>query len=272
MISIILVQHNNVELTCAALSSLQESQQGQYEVILIDNASQAFDESVYHGKFPGLRILRNSTNDGFGKANNRAAREARGEILLFLNNDTLCQEDFTRHMEEIFQSDQAVGIVGPRLLNSDGSFQLSAGGLPSFWKETGDKLVYGLVHRKNPLVLRQVERAFSRRRDVGWVTGAALFIRTELFHRLGGFDEHFFMYFEDKDLCKRAANMGARVVYDPSISIVHLQGGSSSAGLSRLLSRVYRESQRRYYARHRNVLERALLMMYLTISGKTKDG
>ncbi len=86
MISIILVQHNNVDLTFAALSSLLASQQGEYEVILVDNASHMFDEGAFRERFPGLRIIRNDRNEGFGKANNRAAREARGEVLLFLIN------------------------------------------------------------------------------------------------------------------------------------------------------------------------------------------
>jgi GT2 family glycosyltransferase len=108
---------------------------------------------------------------------------------------------------------------------------------------------------------------FSKRRRVGWVTGAALVMRTSLFESAGRFDEEMFMYYEDKDICARAWSSGFEVVYDPSCSLIHLKGGSSPEDLSPFLRSVYRASQRRYYAKHRPAYEQKLLDWYQHMHG-----
>ena len=216
----------------------------------------------------GIRIIRNRSNTGFGAANNRAAKEARGDILLFLNNDTICIHGVLPGVEAVFRGDPSVGVLGPRLLNEDRTFQLSAGALPTFWREIADKAVHAAGRRGIGLVVDPVTKSFSRRRTVGWVTGAALFIRKELFERAGAFDESMFMYFEDKDLCARCWRAGSTVVYDPHFEVIHLKGGSSPASLSPFLGNAYRASQVRYYRVHRPVHERLLLNVYLHLRGR----
>lgn len=267
MISVILVQHNGGRMTLDAVRTLRRYHPDGYEVIVVDNGSTDGSASLLRSELTGVQVLENA-NQGFGSANNMAASMAHGEIFLFLNNDTLCTQEYMSDVERIFGSDVGMGILGPRLNNPEGSFQLSAGALPTFWSEIGDKFLYAAAGRRIRPVVNQAEHYFSTRREVGWVTGAALFIRRTLFERLGGFDERMFMYFEDKDLCARARVLGARAMFDPSFSMIHLKGGSSPGGMPANLRREYRKSQMLYYSVHRPPYEQALLGNYLRLTGR----
>ena len=115
---------------------------------------------------------------------------------------------------------------------------------------------------------KRMERKFRSRCDVGWVTGAALFIRRDVYQRLGGFDDNLFMFFEDKDLCFRVRQSGLRVAYDPSISLIHLKGGSSGGDSSAFVRTKYRESQRRYYEKNLPAFDRKMLSLYHFLIGE----
>jgi GT2 family glycosyltransferase len=267
MISVIFVQYNNGEMTLEAIRSLRKFHTEGLEVFVVDNAST--DRSLEQVRTSGedLTLLENRENRGFGAANNQAARMARGELLCFLNNDTVCTSSFLTSAGKRFAGDPNLGIYGPRLTYADGTFQLSGGPLTGFWREGIEKIVYSLERRRSGLVVRPLEMFFSKCRRVGWVTGAALVIRKSVFEEVGRFDEGMFMYFEDKDLCARAWNSGYVVEYDPSGSLIHLKGGSSTEDLSPFLRSVYRDSQRRYYAKHRPAYEQKLLNWYQRLHG-----
>jgi hypothetical protein len=270
MISVVLVQHNNGRMTLDAITSLRRHHADGFEVLVVDNASTDGSASLLRQEGERLRLVE-SPNRGFGAANNLAAADAKGDILLFLNNDTLCTGEYLSGVEKEFFAAPGMGVLGPRLNNRDGTLQLSAGRLPTFWGEIGEKLIYAAERRRARQVLTAAERFFSHRRQVGWVTGAALFIRRELFRRLGGFDQRMFMYFEDKDLCARAGTLGAQIIFDPRFAMIHLKGGSSPGGMTPPLKNEYRKSQLRYYSVHRPVYEQALLKAYLRMTGRTPD-
>jgi len=265
MISVIIVQYNKVELTQQAIRSFQHFHRDEHEIILVDNASTDPALGTLKEEFPWIQIIFNKKNVGFGAANNIGAKIAKGDILLFLNNDTLTISQFTTMIEREFSQNPAMGVLGPRLLNEDRSFQLSAGSLPTFFGEIGRKMIYDWVESRNKIAEQYVQKKYRREQTVGWVTGAALFIRRELFIRLGGFDETMFMYFEDIDLCLRAGREST-VLYFPESFLVHLKGGSA-AGKSHV-NKIYRQSQLRYYEKHRPFFERLLLMLYLRLSSK----
>lgn len=270
MISVILVQHNNGRLALDAITTLRQHHTGGYEIIIVDNASTDGSASLLKKEGERIKLLE-SPNKGFGAANNLAGAGAQGDVLLFLNNDTICTREYLAGVEREFAADPGMGVMGPRLNYPDGTLQLSAGRLPTFWGEIGEKLVYAGERRRAKQVLTAAERFFSHRREVGWVTGAALFIRRELFRKLIGFDERMFMYFEDKDICARAVEQGARVIFDPRFAMTHLKGGSSPGGMTDLLKREYRKSQLIYYAKHRPALEQALLRTYLRMTARFPD-
>lgn len=266
MISVIIVQHDNAELTVQAIRTMRQHHRGGFEIIVVDNGSGSDARALLQKHSAGVHTIASPTNIGFGAANNLGAREAKGDILLFLNNDTLFTGPILAEAERAFSKDRSLGVLGPRLLNPDGTFQLSAGHLPSFWREIADKAISAGIRRRIPLLLSRLDRRFACRQTVGWVTGAALFIRKEDFLRLGLFDESMFMYFEDKDICQRAHASRLSVVYEPALSLVHIKGGSSPAAVKQVLAKVYRESQLSYYAKHRPVHEQVLLKAYLLLT------
>jgi GT2 family glycosyltransferase len=269
MISVIIIQYNNSRLTHTAIESFRKYHSCNYEIILVDNGSTEPNAVEFAKNIPNLKLICLDTNLGFGRANNLAVHKSLGDVLLFLNNDTITTSDFISKIETEFYNDSSIGIIGPKLCNSDGSLQLSHGKLPSIFIECADKVIYSLVDKKNKLVTNYLKPQYEKKTSTEWVTGAALFIKKKLFQELNGFDESFFMYFEDKDLCKRVIDSGGRVVFFPESSLIHLRGASLNEPNRKFLNKKYRESQMLYYRKHKTKFEQMLLKAYLKISGKT---
>ncbi len=267
-LSVIIVQYNNVHLTIQAIRSFRSHCGTDHQIILVDNNSSDPSVRTLERELPGVLVLRNPDNEGFSKGNNIGAEHAKGDILLFLNNDTITTSDFVTPVLDLFARNTNVGVAGPRLLNEDSSFQLSCGKLPSFGRELRDRILYGLVERKNPLAIRYAEWRMLKNLNVEWVTGAALFIRRELFQRLGGFDETMVMFFEDKDLCLRALRASNNVRFVSEASLVHLRGASNTEEMKPSVQAFYRRSQVYYYAKHRPLFEQRLLRLYLRLINK----
>lgn len=252
MISVILVQHNRCELTSACIESLQKGGGKGYEVIVVDNASTDGSQDIIRRRFRTVLCIPQERNLGFGAANNAGARAAKGDLLFFLNNDTYALEDPIAPLEAYMQAHPECGVAGIALRNTDGTPQSSTGKWPSIRSEW-------LMKRKRGMY------GPGEYTNVDWLTGAALCVRRELFQKAGGFDEGFFMYFEDVDLCRRFAQMGVARHYIPSIEIVHVGGGSQPASLRPAMQEAYRRSQMLYYKRYATLLQRQLLRLYLRL-------
>lgn len=272
MISVIMVQYNNARLTLDAIRSLQQHHPDGIEILVVDNASTDGSLDLIRESASGITVIASPANNGFGVANNLGVAQAHGKLICFLNNDTVCRGEFLATAGRRFAEFPDLGIYGPRLVYPDGTFQLSAGTLPGFWREIAEKLVYALERRHSRPAIALLERFFASPRRVGWVTGAALVIRKPVFEQIGRFDESMFMYFEDKDLCARAWKAGYFVEYDPSVSVVHLKGGSSPGGPNAFIRSAYRSSQRVYYEKHRPAYERLLLSWYQRLIGEGGHG
>lgn len=268
MISVIILQYNNFHYTKEAIESFRKFHPDVHEIILVDNGSTdpGWKDSINH--LTDLKLIRLENNLGFGPANNVAAKIATGDILLFLNNDTVTSGSYLKEIENEFVNNPEIGIIGPRIYNPDGSLQLSFGKFPSIKVELVDKVLYRLIDKKNKTAIKYFEKKYSVKQFTRWVTGAALFIRKNLFLSLDGFDESFFMYFEDKELCKRVSDSGHKILYFPEVSLIHLRGGSATGPKKKFLDLMYRKSQVYYYSKHRNNFEQILLKLYLKISGK----
>ncbi|MDP2209679.1 MAG: glycosyltransferase family 2 protein [Bacteroidota bacterium] len=261
MVSIIILTYNGLSLTRQLLNSLKKNVDiKNNEVIVVDNASTDNTVAELKKEYDWIQVIENEANIGFGAANNLAAKIARGEILLFLNNDVIVEDDFITQVVQKLSND-TIGALGPKILNPDHTFQLSAGRYPTVLNELEDKFVYK-YYRRIGWLRKSVENKFSKEKLVDWITGASLFIKRKVFNEIGGFDEKYFMYFEDKDLCKRVRDLGYNVVYFPDVRIVHLLGQSSNIAQAEKLRRIYRESQRYYYLKHRNKIENFILNLY----------
>jgi N-acetylglucosaminyl-diphospho-decaprenol L-rhamnosyltransferase len=258
-VSAILVSYNDrVHLGPCLDSLLPEMSDPGAEVIVVDNASTDGSREMLAAGYPGVRVLANAENVGFAKANNRAVRESRGGYLLFLNTDTVVRPYAIRRLVETLESEPGAGACGPALVHPSGRFQVSFGRDVSFFGQLVQKTIL------NPWSRWSVPRQ-SRTRDAAWLSAACLLARREAVDQAGGFDEEFFIYFEDLDLCRRIRGAGWRLIFDPRVQIQHL-GGATTDPRPRRSRLEYRRSQLHFYDKHAPAASRALLRASLRAS------
>ena len=230
-ISIVIVNWNVKPLLRECLQSIFASRyQGLLEVIVVDNASQDGSVMMAQTEFPQVKLIASPKNLGFAQGNNAGAAEARGDFIFFLNPDTTLAEDTLACLSAYLQTQPAVGVVGPKLLYPDGSVQSSRRRFPTigslFWEST----LLEQWFPGNPIA-RRYKFAGQPTGDVpapvGWLVGAALFMRREVWSAVGPFDETLFMYFEETDWCRRCAEAGWAIHYLPQARVIHYEGQSS---------------------------------------------
>lgn len=221
-VSIIIPVFNQWDFTRQCIESIQAHDQGvSYEIVLADDCST--DETTEAARyFPGVRVVRGGLNAGFIGNCNRAAKEALGRYLFFLNNDTVVQPGCLKSLTDTIEADPTIGIVGPKLLYPDGSLQ-EAGGI--IWKDTTG-WNYGQGQDKT-------KPEFNYRREVDYISGAALMIRRDLWEGISGFDERYApAYFEDADMAFSVRARGYRVVFQPRAEIIHFEGKSHGTDIN----------------------------------------
>jgi hypothetical protein len=266
VVSIVIVNFNGGSHTRNCLAALAAHPPAvPHEIILVDNGSTDDSAARVREEFPGVKLLALGRNPGFGAANNAGVRESTGDHLFFLNNDTLFGSDPVGPLCLLLAAHPDWGVVGPRLRNADGTFQLSFGRFPSFAAERRTRAEMRLLRKRDAGALRDFESRYSETTAVDWISGAAMLVRREAFEAAGGFDEGYFLYFEDSDLCRRIAGKGYRTMYEPSLELTHL-GGVSYAPNDPAIAFEYRRSQLRYYDAHNSPLERLLVRLYLLAS------
>lgn len=199
------------------------------EVVVVDSASTRDNIDELAAGFPAVRFVRCTDNVGFGRANNIGAQATTGELLLFLNPDTVVIDRAIQEMVETVRSEPQAAIVGCKLLNSDGSVQLSA--IQSFPTILNQVLAADWLQRRFPgSPLWRLTPLFATDVTpvaVEAVSGACLLIRRRVFEAVGGFSREFFMYAEDVDLCRKAAQQGGQTWVVPAATVLHHGGGSS---------------------------------------------
>jgi GT2 family glycosyltransferase len=241
-VSVILVLFNRAELTFACLRSLSESPSGRLEIIIVDNASQD-ETSRLLDQLQGARIVRNPENRNFLLAVNQAAREAKGEYLLILNNDAQLLPGTLESALRTSRSSPDIGAVGGRLILLDGTLQ-EAGSI--IWRD-GSCLGYG--RGDNPFA-----PMYMFRRDVDYCSGAFLLTPRRVWEQLNGFDEQFKpFYYEETDYCARLWERGLRVVYDPMSVLLHYEFASSTS--TKNATDFQRDHQKIFASRHAALLE-----------------
>jgi hypothetical protein len=236
-ISVIILNYKSEQHLANCVQSLQKYLSAiSHEIIIVNN-----DPILITRVLPNehLQILNNPSNEGFAKACNKGATLAQGDLLFFLNPDTEIISGKIIDLITAFQ-DPSVGIVSPQLITTDGTIQpWSAGYKINLLEIILNNL--GVVRSKKFWSTNNLS-------EPDWTSGAALIIKSTLFKKLNGFDEHFFMYFEDVDLCKRVREQLLHVVIMPTIKILHLSGQSSSS--SNQQKKYYYASQDYYFKKH----------------------
>ncbi|MCA2005282.1 MAG: glycosyltransferase [Ignavibacterium sp.] len=230
-LSIIIVNYNVKEYLKNLLHSIKKASQNlSTEIFVVDNASDDGSVEMIREKFPEVKLIANEKNLGFGKANNLALKEANGKFLLLINPDTLVAEDTFSKLIEFFESHPDAGMVGCKILNPDGTLQLACrrsfpGPWTSFTKVTGLSSLFPkskLFARYNLTYLDE-----NQTYEVDAISGSFMMMRKEVYDKVGGFDEQFFMYGEDLDLCYRIQKAGYKIYYVHSTQIIHYKGEST---------------------------------------------
>ncbi|MFP4368748.1 MAG: glycosyltransferase [Candidatus Kapaibacterium sp.] len=230
-ISIIIVNYNVKDFLLQCLRSIQTAQKAlNVEVIIVDNNSTDGSVEFLKPMFPEYEFIDLEANIGFGKANNLAFEKARGRYILILNPDTILAEDTLEVMLKYMDNDPKAGIAGCKVLNDDGTFQLACRrGFPTPWASFCKLFGLQKLFPDSELFARynQTFKSINETYYIDAVIGAFMFCRKEVIDATGGFDEDFFMYGEDLDLCYRAKQLGWEVAYVHSTSIIHFKGEST---------------------------------------------
>lgn len=279
-LSFIIVNWNGGELLRRCVESVVAAPPSVgYEVVVVDNASSDDSLALLRGSGAAaalggrLRVVENDENRGFGPANNQAFALTKTPLLFLLNPDTEVTPGSVDRLASTVRSGARVGAAGPKLLNADGSVQVSVWrNSPAVWEMllTALRLHKLLPRRVRGELLLAEHWDYRRRRAVGMLSGAAMLIRREVLDEVGGFDERFHMYGEDNELCMRVTRAGWLLVFEPEAVVMH-RGAASSAkrwdSLEKL--RVQEEAfllfQRQCLPRRRRVANLATSCLLLTL-------
>lgn len=225
-----------------------------FEIIVVNNDPK---ETISTKNNPlSLRVLNNPNNIGYGGANNIGAQLAFGQYLFFLNPDTILLDDSLKDMIYHLDKHQDVGIIGPTIFD----YYRKA---PQPWTCGSKTDLLNIIFRNT------INKPWNKKRsmNVDWVSGTALLTRKKLFQQIGGFDERFFMYFEDQDLCLRIKNSGKAVIYCPHSKVIHFDGKSWNDKSSK--KSAFFESQTYFFQKHHGQFQ-SLLLNSLRIITKGK--
>jgi GT2 family glycosyltransferase len=250
---VVIVNYRRWEDTAALVDQLLSEDclfRDQFEIIVVDNASAEHPAAQRLRDRPGVRLYRNETNRGFAAGVNRGFAHSRGEWLLILNPDLVLCRGFsdllclaTRDFRAQDDSGTPIGIVGFQLRNRDGTHQHSAGFFPTL-----GRMLAGLLRSRRRR--KYVVLDGNDRQAVPWVTGCCTLVRRKCFEELGGFDEEFFLYYEDVDLCRRATQRGWAVCYEPGVQAVHLDPLQNRKPVPTPMWAITRHASLTYFRKH----------------------
>lgn len=246
-VSIIIPVFNNLELTQKCLESIsRNTDYSDYEVVIVDNASTDDTADWLRSiESPKIRCVYNPRNMGFVGACNAGAKHARGEYILFLNNDTLVQPGWLRALIDFADKTPDCGAVGSKLVYPDGTLQ-EAGGIVF---SDGEAWNYGRG-------LNPDDPKYNFVREVDYCSGAALMVRRSLWNAIGGFDEQYSPgYYEDTDLCFKIRTLGYKVYYQPKSVVVHYEGQTAGRSLASGMKRYQLRNKNLFFEKWSSVLE-----------------
>jgi GT2 family glycosyltransferase len=237
-VSVIIVNYNTKKLLSNCLESIfLQTNEIEYEVIVVDNASVDGSNEMLRQNFPNVRLIESETNLGFGKANNLGIRNALGKYIFLLNSDTIIIGSSIKIFFDFMENhiDNRVACCGGDLIDSSNNKQVSYGNFPSLlqvFSELGLRIFYRSFYRKYLSV--GVKSYDDKKRNVDYISGADMFIRKSVLDEVGLFDEDFFLYYEESELSYRFYKYGFKSVFIPEVKIIHLEGGSISGNIEYL--------------------------------------
>lgn len=279
-ISIILLNYKQKGLVKQCIKGIMSAQpQLNYEIIVVDNNSGdgvldmvkiMFDEPDELNqpklpikkdlKIPPIKTIQSDTNGGFAMGSNLGINQAKGKYIMILNPDIAIVPNALEKMFGYMESNLAVGMIGPKLINPDGSIQYSCRRFPSFLTPFYRRTFFGkLPSAKRPIdhyLMKDFDH--NSNKEVDWLFGACLLVRKSMLDKVGFFDVRFFLYFEDLDLCRRFWQEGYKIVYYAGVEMVHYHQrlSAQSGGIRGVLKRggrIHFASGIKYFAKYLGV-------------------
>ena len=266
-LSVIIVNRNTARLLIDCLDHVFGSELGQRpEVIVVDNGST--DDSVERVRtgYPDVMIIEAGRNLGFAAANNRAAGQASGDFFLLVNTDAMLEPDCAGKLLKLMREHTEIGMVGPQLLNYNGSLQTSFEAIPTLATECLNR---SLLKRLFPKRYPGKYSGFTEPTPVEALIGAVMMIKRKAFEQIGGFDEDYFFFLEETDLAVRMSKNGWKVVHEPRAQAFHLQGATAKENEAAARIEFYRSRYlffRKHYGRVANYILALSKMVNLTLN------
>jgi N-acetylglucosaminyl-diphospho-decaprenol L-rhamnosyltransferase len=266
LLSIIIVAYKSRDEIAACLASLPRTiEQGTVDVMVVDNSPGDGADEIIREKFPQVCYVAPGQNLGFGRANNLGYSRARGEFILFLNPDTICNERALAHCLRRLRADPKLGLISPKLVLADGSMDLACRrSIPTLWDGfcRGSGLAAAFPRRARFAGYNLTHLPVDGTYEVGAINGAFMLAPRRALGAVAPdgkvFDEAFFMYGDDLDLCLRVAKAGWKIVYDGRESITHLKGTSVAKDYEVMAPAIF-DANRDVYLKHFNPGNSALI-------------
>ncbi len=250
-VAAIVVNYNAGEYLLDCVRSLRGADVTQ--VVVADNASTDGSLAALRNADPDVTIVETGGNFGYGGGVNRGAAvaPADADLLLICNADVIVDPAAVKTMAAALDADTELGVVGPRIDNTDGTLYPSARTIPGPFDAVGHAFL-GPIMPNNRFTRRYrlLDWDHASARRVDWISGACFAIRRDVFDRLGGFNEDYYMYLEEVDLCQRARAIGAAIGYEPAANVVHVGGVSTKQLPYRMLAAHHRSILRWWWSSH----------------------
>lgn len=237
-----------------------------HDITVVDNASTDDSVAFVHHFFPHVAVIAQDRNAGFAAANNAGIRATAGDLVLLLNNDTIVPSGSIDALVRALVQHPDAGAAGPRLIDGNGTPELSFGRMISPFTELRQKVLMALYERQVPAVSRWVDGETRREQYVDWVSGACLLVHRRDAEQAGLLDERYFIYTEDVDFCAAIRALGRRVLFTPAGDIVHLRGRVRAVAPA-AINAAYRRSHVAFYDKHHPRWAK-LLRLYLGLKGQ----
>lgn len=251
-LSIIIVNWNVKDLLRKNLQSIFKYTQGvEFEVFVVDNASKDGSAQMVMQEFPQVNLIASNENLGFAKANNLALEQAQGKYVLFMNPDMELVENSFPRLVELMEKDEKIALATCQLNYQDGSLQKNVKNNPGLCDQA--LILLKLHHLFQPKCLQEYlakDFDYTKEQGVKQIMGAFILSRGEIMRGVGGWDDDYFIWWEDLDLCKRIQNLGFKILYTPITKVIHYEAKSFEQQMSLEKQKRFNRGMALYFRKH----------------------
>lgn len=266
-LSIIILSWNTRDLLRQCLKSIyQETKNIDFEIFVVDNASQDKSAEMVCREFSQVKLIKNKKNLGFARANNQAIKQSGGEYILLLNPDTIILDRAIEKCVNYLDQTNKIGILGCKLINSDRSWQPSCRRFPTLFSQV---IILLKIHNLFPNLIKKylmLDMDQDKVQEVDQVMGAFFLTKKEVIEKIGALDEKYWIWFEEVDFCKRAKNIGFKVLYWPGASIVHYKAQSFNQVLGIKKQWHLNASMLRYFWKFHSIFSFMIILLLWPVS------